>query len=284
MPKLRLTITDDEQAIIDRFRAKAKNRQRPGRIDIRAQADDTAEILIFDVIGFDFFGDGMTAKDFAEELRALGDVKTINVRINSPGGDVFDGITIFNLLEQHPAEVIVHIDGIAASIAAVVAMAGDEIRIAENGTMMIHAAWSIVIGDAGELRQEADILEKLDSQIAGTIARRTGMSGSKVEQLMDDETWFTAAEAKAAGLVDEIVESKRIAASVDLSMFDNVPEAVAKRNAPAPQSPPDASEPSPADGADSADNASTDEAETVAVRARAVEVEGHGLDSDLSGG
>ena len=106
---------------------------------VKAKAGDEAEILIYEDVGEGWFG-GVTAKQFADELKALGSVKTINLRLNSAGGDVFDGLAIYRRLVDHPAKIVSHIDGLAASIASVIAMAGDEIRISESGFLMIHNA------------------------------------------------------------------------------------------------------------------------------------------------
>ncbi|HBB9192092.1 TPA: Clp protease ClpP, partial [Escherichia coli] len=118
--------------------------------DVRGAAD----IFIYEEIG----GFGVTAKQFAEDLKALGDVSHINLRIHSPGGDVFEGIAIYNLLRNHPADITVYIDGVAASMASVVAMAGDRVVMPENAMMMIHKPWGISGGNAGDMRDYADLL------------------------------------------------------------------------------------------------------------------------------
>lgn len=118
-----------------------------------------AEISIYEEIG----GFGITAKKFAEDLKALGDVSHIDLRIHSPGGDVFEGIAIYNLLRNHPAEITVYIDGVAASMASVVAMAGDRVVMPENAMMMIHKPWGISGGNAGDMRDYADLLDKVET-------------------------------------------------------------------------------------------------------------------------
>ena len=124
----------------------------------------TGEIWLYDQVGEGFFG-GMSAKTFNDELNKLGKVDTINLRINSPGGSVFDGVAIYNTLKRHPARLEVDVDGIAASIASVIAMAGDEIRMAANSMMMIHDPYGMSMGNSDEMRKTADLLD----QIKGTI-------------------------------------------------------------------------------------------------------------------
>ena len=128
---------------------------------MKASADE-GEILLYSEIGGGgglFSDPGTNAEDFARDLKALGKVKTINCRINSPGGSVFEGMTIYNLLAAHPAKVVVHVDGLAASIASVIAMAGDTINIADNAMIMIHDAWGVGIGTADEIRKTAEVLD-----------------------------------------------------------------------------------------------------------------------------
>lgn len=186
--------------------------------------DDEAEILIYEQIGEDWFGGGISAKRFADDLKALGDIKTLNVRINSPGGSVFDGTTIYNQLVQHKATVNVFIDGIAASAASYVAMAGDTIKIAENGLFMIHNAWGITIGNAADMRKQAEVLDKIDSTIVTTYKKRTKQSEDKLKDWMAAETWFTGAEAVENGFADAIMEAKTTENSFDLSIFKNAPK------------------------------------------------------------
>lgn len=172
-------------------------------IEVKAMENGGAEILIYDFIGSDFFGDGVTAKGIKAELDELGLVSDIVVRINSPGGNVWDGVSIFNLLKNHEAQVHVEIDGLAASAASCIAMAGDLITMNEGSMMMIHNPWMLAMGDAGDMRKAADMLDKITSEFAGIYERRTGQSHDEVLQLMDAETWFTADEAISAGFADE---------------------------------------------------------------------------------
>ncbi len=156
-----------------------------------------AEVMIYDSIGYY----GITASDFVSELKGL-DVAEIAVHINSPGGEVFDGIAIHNALRSHPANVRVNIDSLAASIASVIAMAGDEIIMERNAQMMIHDGYGAIGGNAADLREMADLLDKTSDTIAGIYAERTGKDASYWRGLMKAETWYTAEEAVAAGLAD----------------------------------------------------------------------------------
>lgn len=172
-------------------------------IKVRALSSDTAEILIYDFIGEDFFGEGVSAKNVKQQLNDIGDIKDISVRINSPGGNVWDGLSIFNLLKEHPAEVHVQIDGLAASAASFIAMAGDLITMGEGSMMMIHNPWILAMGDADDMRKAAEMLDKVGSQTADMYARRSGTDREQILQMMDDETWMTDAEAVELGFADD---------------------------------------------------------------------------------
>ncbi len=191
--------------------------------------DSVGEIFIFDEIGGGFFSDGITAKSFAEDLKALGAVRTLNIFINSPGGAVFDGVAIFNQLKRHKARKIVQIDGLAGSVASVIAMAGDEINIAANGFMMIHEPFAMMLGTASEFRARAAQLDKISSSILNTYAVRTGAPENVIADMMAAETWMDAEEAVELGFADNITEEVAIAAHFDLSQFHNVPEDAAAK-------------------------------------------------------
>lgn len=171
--------------------------------------EDSASIDIFDVIGEDFFGSGFTAKRMSAALRSIGDENDVVVNINSPGGDVFEAATIYNLLAQHKGNVTVNILGLAASAAAVIAMAGDHIKIAQNAFLMIHNAWSCVCGNKNDLRKAADTLEQFDKSILATYAARTGFEDKKITKMMDSDTWIGASDAVEFGFADEIIQAKK---------------------------------------------------------------------------
>lgn len=185
---------------------------------------DTAEIVIYDQIGQSMWGDGYGAKKFNADIKALGSVKNINVRLNSPGGDVFDGQTIFNRLLAHKANVTIYIDGLAASIASVIAMAGDKVVMAENALFMIHNPWSFAMGTSEDMRATADVLDKVKDALLTAYTRKSDLSDEKISALMDAETWMTAKEALEFGFVDEIGVGQDIQNSFDLSKFRNAPK------------------------------------------------------------
>ena len=170
---------------------------------IRAKGE-TAQILIYEDIGEGFFG-GLGALAFRQEIDALpSSVTSLTVRINSDGGDVFEGVAIYNTLKDHPAKKNVIIDGMAASIASVIAMVGDTITIQPTGMMMIHNARGGAFGDCDDLRQIADVLETINAQM--TIAyQRSGKSTEDILAIMKSESWYSAQEAVDAGWVDSLV-------------------------------------------------------------------------------
>lgn len=174
-----------------------------------AKSAKSAEILIYGDIGPVFWGDEVSAADFANTLREIGDVAELNVRINSYGGSVFEGVAIYQQLNQHPAKINVRVDGIAASIASVIAMAGDHVEIAEAGMMMIHDAATMSAGNAEEMRRIANLLDKTSGQIAEVYAAKTGKSATEMRDAMRAETWLTGKEAKEMGLVDAVIENKQ---------------------------------------------------------------------------
>ncbi len=169
--------------------------------------DHDHQIVLYGDIGFE-----ITAREFSDELKALGDVKEITVRINSFGGDVFEGVAIYSRLIDSGANITVFIDGIAASIASVIAMAGDEIHIAEGGFMMVHDAWAGAMGNAAHMIKMAARLEAVSEQMAGIYQRRTGLDMAKIRDMMADETEFNAAQAVEFGFATEIFEAERLAA------------------------------------------------------------------------
>lgn len=183
---------------------------------IRLQTADVTEVLLYDMIGRDsFFGDGIGAKEFREQLKA---VKTprLNLRINSPGGSVTEAAAMLQALDEHPAEVEVDVDGLAASAASVLMMAGKKIRVATNGLVMIHNPHAGVIGDAAEMRRMADLLDKVKDQIIDAYRRKATATRAQLSKWMDAETWFTGKEAVEAGLADEASKAVNVAAFADL--------------------------------------------------------------------
>lgn len=169
-----------------------------------------------------------SAPSFKDALKELKDVKQITVNINSGGGDVFSGVAIHNMLKSHKAHVTVKIDGLAASIASVIAMAGDKVIIPRNAMLMIHNAWTFAVGNASDLRKQAEDLEKINSVVINSyLDKNPEIDEDKLRSLMDEETWLTAQEAKDLGLVDEIAEPNKVAANItknQIERYDNVPQ------------------------------------------------------------
>ncbi len=167
-------------------------------------ADADATISIFDVIGEDgWTGGGVTAKRISAALRSIGN-RDVIVRINSPGGDMFEGIAIYNLLRTHPAKVTVEVLGWAASAASIIAMAGDVIRMGLGSFMMVHNAWGLVIGNRHDLREAASLFDGFDAALADIYEARTGMARAEIERLMDAGTFMTAAQAVEYGFADAV--------------------------------------------------------------------------------
>lgn len=201
----------------------------PKFYEIKAQHQDgPAEIHIYGDIGENWWDDeGITAKKMVEELAAI-EVEELIVRINSYGGSVADGIAIYNAIKRHNSLVTVEIDGVAMSIASLIAMAGDEVRMAENAIFMVHAPWGGAFGNAAELREYADVLDKYADAMASSYMAKTGKSKEDVDALLKggDDHYYTAEEALAEGFVDVVSESVKIAASMDLSRY-SIPAAMA---------------------------------------------------------
>lgn len=173
---------------------------------VAAETDDDATITMFEVIGEDFWtGGGVTAKRISAALRKIGN-QDVTVKINSPGGDLFEGIAIYNLLRQHPAKVTVQVLGWAASAASIIAMAGDEIRMGLGSFMMVHNAWGMVIGNRHDMREAADLFDGFDSAIADIYEARTGMDRPGIESLMDAETFMGPSDAVENGFADVVDE------------------------------------------------------------------------------
>lgn len=178
---------------------------------IKAADEKDRSISIYDVIGQDFWtGEGVTARRIAAALRSIGK-GPVSVNINSPGGDFFEGLAIYNLLREHDGEITVKVLGLAASAASIIAMAGDTIQVARAGFMMIHNAWAVAMGDRNYLRETADQLEPFDRAMADIYAAQSGMDAKEISELMDAETWMGGSEAIEKGFADELLPSDQVA-------------------------------------------------------------------------
>jgi len=196
-----------------------------------ASADENRPaLLIYDVIDAWW---GVSAEMIKSALLNLQDANDIDVYINSPGGDVFEATAIHSSLISHPANIHVHIDGLAASAATRIAMAGDTINIAESGMYMIHYAWTLALGNSAEIRKTADMLDKVDNTIVADYANKSAAEEQQIRDWMQAETWFTAQEAVEHGFVDGILQR----AGTDNSLSNKVWDLSTYNNAPKPTEP-----------------------------------------------
>jgi ATP-dependent Clp protease protease subunit len=176
----------------------------------------TGELLIYGYIeSTKWYDDDVTPKEFKKDLDALGDIDTLNIYINSGGGDVFAAQAIYSMLNRHKAQKTTYVDGLAASAASVIAMVGDKRIMPNNAMFMIHKASSIAAGNASDFRKRADDLEKIEESIISVYQEKSGLEREKIIELMTAETWMTAKEAKDYGFIDEIDEEKEVAACLD---------------------------------------------------------------------
>lgn len=173
--------------------------------EVKALASDRPTISIFDYIGDDGAGGGVSAARIAAALRSIGD-RPVTVEINSPGGNYFEGVTAYNLLRRHSAEVVVQVLGLAASAASVIAMAGDRIEIAHNASLMIHQAQGVFFGTADDMRAAIVTLEQVDGAMADLYTSRSKLTLPKVAAMMKAETWIPAQDAVDQGFADAIMQ------------------------------------------------------------------------------
>jgi ATP-dependent Clp protease, protease subunit len=192
-------------------------------------ANGNPEIYIYDEIGPGYWG-LIDAIAIVDALKQIGDVAEIDVRLNSPGGDVFEASAIFNHLRENKAKINIKVDGLAASAASVIAMVGDKIEIAQNAMIMIHEAWTIAWGNKSELLKTADLLTKIDGNLINTYVERTGNTEADVKAWVEAETWFTAKEAVEKGFADSITGStvEDSAIVVPKGRYRNCPAKVAQ--------------------------------------------------------
>ena len=184
---------------------------------INNKAAKAADIYIFDEIG----NYGITAKQFIADIKNLKG-KPINLRINSLGGDVFDGMAMYNVIKRREAKTTVYIEGIAASIATIIALGADKVVMAENSLFMIHNAWGGTMGDAKDMRKTAETLEKISGELTDIYSKKTGLSNEVIKEMMNEETWLNSEEAYDLGFVDVVSDSIKVAAKYDVSKFKNI--------------------------------------------------------------
>lgn len=187
-----------------------------------ARNENGAEILLYDAIG----REGVSSKKFINDLASLKGER-VTVRVNSPGGDVFEGLAIYNALKGHDGAVRVVVDALAASAASLVTMAGSEILMAKNAMMMIHDPFTLTIGAADDHRRQADLLDQVAEPLVMAYAEQTGASQGRLREMMQAETWMDAPTALRLGFVNEVVSPENrpeVAAAFDLSVYNRVPE------------------------------------------------------------
>lgn len=189
--------------------------------NFKASDKSSAELFLYgEISSSTWWGDEVTPKQFKADMDALGDVSEMKIYINSGGGDVFAGQAIHSMLKRHAAKKTIYIDGLAASIASVIAMAGDKVIMPSNAMMMIHDAWTFVAGSASKLRKMADDMDKVDESILSAYVGKTGKDPGEIQDMMHAETWMTAKDALELGFADEIEEEKKLAASIDDGYFN----------------------------------------------------------------
>ncbi len=192
-------------------------KDKPQGYSITAKAKE-AEVWIYDDIG-SYWGEGLSAKQFAKDIAALGAVETITVHINSPGGDPFEGVAMHSTLRSNKAKIIINVDGWAASAASIVVMAGDEINMAEGGIIMIHEAMAPSYGTAGDHQKAAAMLGEINGAMTKIYAGHSSLDEEQIAVLMAAETWMGAEQAIEFGFADQITEALEIAAHGDLERF-----------------------------------------------------------------
>lgn len=195
---------------------------RPDAVDrwepeVQASASDSeTSISIYDSIGENWEGTGVTAKRIGGALRAIGE-RDVVVNLNSPGGDFFEGMAIYNLLREHKAKVTIRVLGVAASVSSVIAMAGDEILMGDGSFLMIHNAWAVAVGNRHDMADTAAVLAPFDAAMAALYAHRTGMSEAEAALLMDRETWIGAQQAVDDGFATGLLPSSEITRAAQAS-------------------------------------------------------------------
>lgn len=195
---------------------------------IKNVSDSHAEVSIYSSIGANWWDDSVDAATFKKEVDAL-DVDNITLRLNSPGGDVFDGVAIYNTLREHKARILVKVDALAASIASIIMLAGDEIEMAENAQVMIHNPMICTCGESEDLRKSAELMDKIKSDVLiKTYTSRTNLTEEQAADLMDAETWFSAAEAMEHGFITSVTTAGKVQNKFNLSNFKNTPKALLK--------------------------------------------------------
>lgn len=200
--------------------------------EMKQKNDESADIFIYgEITSTKWEDDDTTASSFKKDLDALGNPKEVHLHVNSPGGSVFEGIAIGNMLKASRSKVIAHVDALAASIASVIVANADEVIMPENAMLMIHNPFQVAIGNAAELRKAADDLDSIAQASVITYLSKGGdkLTEERVKEIMDNETWLSAQEAFDIGLCDQIEASSKAVAKIDNRLFDSyqhVPDSI----------------------------------------------------------
>lgn len=196
--------------------------------EVKAAANKTGDVYIYGgIYSYKWDDEDVTAKSFKEDLDELGDIDTLNIYVNSPGGAVFQAQAIHSIIKRHSAYKNAYVDGLAASAASFLIMAADKIYIPTNATIMVHKPMTFAWGNANDLRKEADALDKVEQGMIEAYMSHVKITEDKLKELLDAETWLTAKEAVEYGFADELIEEKNVAACIDpeiMATFKNVPE------------------------------------------------------------
>lgn len=224
-----MKISDLKKLLAERKQARV--------LSARIKNSSELELMLYGEIGQDFFGYGIGAQDVADQIKQAGQFSSISLRINSPGGDVFEGAAIYNLIASQKVPVTVTIDGLAASAASYIAMVGNKVSMGQGAMIMIHNPWTLAIGDADDLRAQASVLDKVrDSMLSGYMRRYKGTQDELISAL-NAETWMTAEDAMQNGFCDEVItidpetdaKAKAFFAQFDLSLFKNAPDSLKEK-------------------------------------------------------
>jgi ATP-dependent Clp protease, protease subunit len=219
------------------LRENAAKERKPLNL-VRAEGSDVATLYIYDVIDAYW---GVSAIDVAKAIAGLGKDVELHLRVNTPGGDVFEARAIKTAIEQHAGRTVAHIDGLCASAGTAIVSGADEVEIVAGGFYMIHNAWTFAMGDKNAMRETAALLDKIDEVIVSDYTKRTGKTAAEVIAWMDAETWFTAEQAVEHGFADRLAESAEKssakASAWNLAVFENTPKDLLAPVVPAAQDP-----------------------------------------------
>lgn len=222
--------------LVQLLRDNASTDRKPVNL-VRAEGSADATLYIYDVIDAYW---GISAKEVAQAIAGLAPTDTLHLRINSPGGDVFEARAISAAIAQHAGKTVAHIDGLAASAATTIAASADEVEIIDGGFYMIHNAWTFAMGNKHALRETAGLLDKVDGAIVADYAKRTGATAEQLVAWMDAETWFTAQEAVDNKFADRLAVSAKLsnpdnasARQFNLTVYDKTPKALLEPAQPA---------------------------------------------------